>query len=559
MGQDASMRGVLLGLAVLLQACAAGPMASGGLLPSSALVPEGTPGVVFLREQRKAEPELSEARRAEAGCALAQVWGLVRGVDEVGARVEVRFWARGGALTLLSHRTTGGQERAAPVDETAFSKRFQGLLVSYVGERTGEVIFTLHRERSAWSVDFRASSDVPQPPEAKTQPVRREGVSVETYAAVTRVAGEMVRLMGGPSGRDASFIATVTLDDDGVSGWEAGSHEGTGREVGSAARERLQGELIQALLPFTHGVGPREVRLTLRGNHRPGESTAIWRVAVAETLHPESPSGEDAELIAEYRALHESILREWREEVADSARLALSIGAEELAFWVIGGVVAHGAGIVLEVVAPKLVQILLRGGARARGWLSTLLQRLPSAERKAFESLWKKVDLRRAGSLSKAEERELSRLAKRLEELIGAPLSSDEKRDFREMARTSFRQLHPELAEAMKLGKRGLYEIHHRRPLEYAHLLLGEDINARNNLVAVSQPVHRRINILWTKFRNGRGVSEVSAEEVSQMAEIVDRHFQRWYDVLYDSQSTSALDTATEMALRDIEKLLAKG
>ncbi len=127
------------------------------------------------------------------------------------------------------------------------------------------------------------------------------------------------------------------------------------------------------------------------------------------------------------------------------------------------------------------------------------------------------------------------------------------------MARASFQRLHPELAEAMKLGRGGSYEIHHRRPLEYAHLFLGEDINARSNLAAVARPVHQRISGLWTKFRNGHGVSQVDASEVSQMAEIVDRHFQRWYDALQTPQSTSALEQATEAALKDLERLLAKG
>jgi hypothetical protein len=521
-------------------------------------MPEGTSGVVFLRESRREEPELSEARRAEAECALAQVWGLVRGMDEVGARVELRFWAHRGALTLRSHRSTGGQERAESVEETVFAERFRRLLVAYVGERTGEVVFTLHRTRTNWRVDFRGSSEAPRPPEAKTQPVRREGVAVGTYAAITRVAGEMARLLGGPAGRDASFTGTVLLADDGVVGWEPGPHEGVGRDVGRAARECLQGELIQALLPFTHGVGIREVHLTLRGAQRSDESAASWKVVEAKTPDPAPSSEEDEDLIAEYRALHETLLREWREEVVDSGQWALRLGAEELAFWLIGGVAVHGGGAVLQVVAPRLMQIL-RGGAKARGWLSTLLQRLPKAEREAFKALWKEVDLRGGRSLTKAEERELSKLAKRLEELVDAPLNRNEKEALRDSARAGFRQLHPELAEAMKLGKEQLYQIHHRRPLEYAHLLIGEDINARSNLVAVAKPVHGRINGVWTKFRMGRRGAEIKPDEVKQIAEIVDRHFHHWYDVLYDSRSTSALDNATEMALRDVEKLLAKG
>ncbi|HYO56269.1 hypothetical protein [Archangium sp.] len=556
MGRKVIMRGALWGLAVLLQACAAGPMASGGLLPSTAWVPEGPPGVVFLREPPRAEAELSEARRAEAECALAQVWGLVRGVDEVGARVEVRFWAHAGTLTLLSHRTLGGQERAEPVDEAAFGKGFRRLLTSYVGQQTGEAVFTLHRRRAEWHVDFRGASDVPRPPEAKSQPVRREGVSVDTYAAVTGVSGEMVRLLGGPSGANASFIATVTLEDDGVLGWEPGLHEGAGREVGSAARERLQGELIQALLPFTHGVGPREVRLTLQGVHRLGEPGASWRVVVAETLHPETSGGADADLIAEYRGLHESILREWREEVADSGRLALRMGAEELAFWVIGGVVAHGGGAILKAVAPRLMEVLRRGGAKARGWLSTLLQRLSKVEREAFESLWEKVDVRGARPLSKSEERELGKLAKRLEELVDAPLSREEKDIFRETAREEFFKLHPEWAKLLVSDKGVRYPVHHRRPLEYAHLFLGEDINVQKNLSAVSGEVHRGINAVWTAFRPMQGTA--SAADVDKVVAIVDRHFGGWYNKVYAESAAPMLAEAQAAAIAEVQQLVSR-
>ncbi len=555
MGREVIARGVLLGLAVLMQACAAGPLASGGLLAPTVLVP-GTRGVVFPREVRRGEADLSEARRAEVECALAQVWGIARGVEEVGARVELRFWARGGALTLLSHRTTGGGTGAEPVDEAAFAKRLRHLLTAYVGERTGEVVFILRREKSEWGVDFRGDGEVPRPPEAKTQPVRREGVSVDTYAAITRVAGEMVRLLGGPTGPGASFSALVALEDDGVSGWEPGLYEGAGREASRAAKERLQGELIQALLPFTHGVGPREVRLELRGRHRAGEPDASWRVVEVETLRPAHAHGEDTDLIAEYRELHERILREWREEVLESGRVAVRLGTEEMALWVIGGVVAHGGGAVLKEVAPRLVELLLRGGARARGWLNTLLQRLPKAEREVFKSLWERVDLRGARPLNQAERRELSGLAKRLEALIDTPLTTIEKDAFRSRAREEFFKFHPELARCLVNEKGVRYPVHHRRPLEYAHLFLGEDINAQMNLRAVSVTVHRSINGVWAAFRRAKGT--IKAQDVDEVASIVDRHFAGWYNTVYEESSAPMLAEARAAALAEVEALVAR-
>jgi hypothetical protein len=558
MEREGAVRGLLLGLAVLwLQGCATGAVATGGLLPEVGLLPEGTHGVVLLGEVRRQEPELSEARRAEVECALAQAWGVARGVEEEGARVELRFWAQGGALTLLSHHTRGGQGRAEPVEEASFEKELRRLLTDYVGERTGEVVFTLHRERGRWLVDFRGDSDVPRPLEAKTQPVRREGVSVGTYAAITQVAGEMVRLVGGPAGSGASFSAKVALEDDGVAGWEPGPYEGAGREVDRGARERLQGELIQALLPFTHGVGRREVRLTLQGVHRPGEPSGSWRVVVAETLQPPVSHGEEENLLAEYRALHETILREWREEVVDSGRLALRMGTEELAWWVIGGVVAHGGGAVLKEVAPRLVETLLRGGARAQGWLNTLLQRLSKAERDAFNELWKRVDLGGGGrSLTQAEQRELSRFAKQLEELIEIPLNKDEKRRLRSVARADFFRAHPELAKQLVNKKGAPYPVHHRRPLEYAQLFPGEDINALMNLRAVDEIVHDRINAVWTVFRSER--SPVRAADVDEVVAIIDRHFDRWYNVIYDNGSASTLAEAEVAAIAEVRGLMSR-
>jgi hypothetical protein len=372
---------------------------------------------------------------------------------------------------------------------------------------------------------------------------------VETYAAVTRVTEQMARLLGGPSGREAAFSATVTLDDDGVSGWEAGPHEGTGREVALVTRERLQEELIQALLPFTHGVA-------LRGVLRPGEPGVSWRVVEAETLHAGPTGGGDADLIAEYRALHESILREWREAVEDSGRLAVRVGAEELVFWVIGGVVAHGAGAVLEAVAPRLIRILLRGGAKARGWLNTLFQRLPGVEREAFKALWEQVDLRSARPLAKAEERELRMLAKRLEELIDAPLNNEEKRRLRSAAREEFLKSRPELARLLVNSKGVPYPIHHRRPLEYAQLFPGEDINALKNLTAVDGDVHTSINSVWTSVRSVRDAA--NAVDVDEVVAIVDRHFGRWYNVTYDKSSASALAKAEAAALAEVQSLVAR-
>ena len=555
--ESAGWKLLLLGLAVLLlQACATGTLASGGLLSPAGLVPEGAHGLVFFRELRREEPALADARRAEVECALAHVWALARGVDGVGARVEVRFWAQGGALTLLSHQSSQGHERATKVDEAAFARGLRQLLMDYVGERQGEVVFTLHRERTEWRVDYRASSEVPRPPEAKTLPVRREGVQVDTFAGVTRVAEEMVRLLGRPANSSAFFTATVRLEDDAVTLWEVGPYAGAGQEVGRAEQARLQDTLIQALLPFTHGVGAREVRLELRGIQGSEEAGARWGVMEAATLQAVPWSGEDEDLIAEYRTLHETILREWREEVLDAGRLAVLVGTQELALWLIGGVITHGAGAFLKAAAPRLVALLLRGGRAVRGGLGTLLLRLPSTEQMAFRQLWARLSLKGARSLTHAEKSELRVLAKRLEDFIEAPLTPRDKKILRSAAREDFYGASPELERLLVNAKGVPFPVHHRKPLEYAHLFPGVDINARSNLRAVDETVHSSINAVWTALRNAPG--KVRADEVDEVVAIVDRYFGRWYNSPYERTTASALAEAEGAAMEQVKRLAAR-
>ena len=66
-----------------------------------------------------------------------------------------------------------------------------------------------------------------------------------------------------------------------------------------------------------------------------------------------------------------------------------------------------------------------------------------------------------------------------------------EKNNLRRMAREYYKKLHPEFAELLEeFGDE--YPIHHRRPMEYAHLLASEDINAASNFAMVQRQVHTR-------------------------------------------------------------------
>jgi hypothetical protein len=64
------------------------------------------------------------------------------------------------------------------------------------------------------------------------------------------------------------------------------------------------------------------------------------------------------------------------------------------------------------------------------------------------------------------------------------------------------------------MKRKGSYEVHHRRPLEYAHLFPESDINASANLKGVGEEVHQHINSIWTEFRSRR--PHASPEEVDK-------------------------------------------
>ncbi|WNG50571.1 hypothetical protein F0U60_45430 [Archangium minus] len=257
---------------------------------------------------------------------------------------------------------------------------------------------------------------------------------------------------------------------------------------------------------------------------------------------------------AEYLALHEDILRRWREGVRDSAELLARYSLEELAFWYVGGILTRGVGLLFEAVAPTAMRVLTRGGVESAGWLRTTLFRIPKAERKVFERLWTKVQLEGAEALSRLEKNELVALMNRLERLVRSPLSKDEKEVLRAAARRYYKKLHSVRSEAMEL--KGPFEVHHRRPLEYAHLFPERDINASENLRGVGEEVHQSINSLWNEFRSKR--THARADEVDRVAAIVDAHFGRWYDVPHAvGDSASALGEAVKAARRELAEFLA--
>jgi hypothetical protein len=182
--------------------------------------------------------------------------------------------------------------------------------------------------------------------------------------------------------------------------------------------------------------------------------------------------------------------------------------------------------------------------------LRTALKRLPMGERKAFEQLWGKVALEGEQALTRAERQALRGLFVRLEQVIQQPLDVDLKGTLRDEARIYYGKLYPQFAKTLReLGEQ--LPIHHRRPLQYAHLFPAEDINAGENLAMLRNYVHKELNLLWTRFRKAR--PNPTADEVRRAADIIDSHFEPWYHRADDPPGLLKTARETrEAALREL-------
>lgn len=500
-------------------------------------------------KMRDAETD-EEARRAEATAALSGMRGVASHVEEADAELVFRFWAQNGVLTLLSWKR-GAVGTGAAGKRAAFDPGLEAHLPTYVKARTGEVAFTLRQEPRGWSLRSVTTPEGSKPLEARTLPVRRTGVTADTLAQTHAVATRLAKALRVPDGGSATAWVDVQLDDDRVLGATTARYESHGGPPVREPSPDLVAQLTQALLPFTLGIGPRTVRLTLKAEHHRTERHAHWRVMEAGTLHlnPEAPP----DLVAEHYALYERILRQWREETQDAFLQAGVTSTEFLATWFISSLALRGGLALFEAVAPRLVPILARGGAETVAWFRSFLARIRPAEREQFHRLWTKAQTQ---GLSAVEKEQLRKLMARFEQLLDTRLDSYASGELRKSAHNDFYgKFHPDLAKLLldDWGKR--YPVHHHIPLEYAHLFARLNINARENLWGVHKLVHERINKVWTAFRQAKG--KTTAEDVRKVAAIVHRHFGRWFNQPYEAgRSASALAKAEADALAEVKVIV---
>ncbi|WP_395842233.1 hypothetical protein [Archangium violaceum] len=505
--------------------------------------------VLELRRGGRGPQEDEAAREAEVDRAVARMVGLCSGVEEVEAVRVFTFWVEGGALTQVGYQEQRGGGRAGrPVDAEGLARMLRRVFTEYAGRRTGEVMLRLRREETRWAVAYDATHSSARPPDARTLPVRTRGTPANTFLAFHEAAGKWASAVQVPVGGGARVELEVRLEDGRLAGWELSevrrTREGAGGNPRPLSREAM-GQLVQALLPFTEGLGARTVHVVLNAEHRMGEVAARGRVESARVERsPQLPGS------SWYLSMHESVLLRWREGVVEGSAWLAQWGVEELTLWLVGGIIAKGLGFFATEGLEWVTRALGREPEAAAGWLRTALKRLPGEERATFEQLWGKVLLEGEQALSRSERKALRGLFVRLEQAVQQPLDVDLKGKLREEARKYYAELYPQFAELLEKEGKEL-PIHHRRPLQYAHLFPDENINAGENLAMLQKYVHEEINLLWGKFRKAR--PNPTADDVRRAAEAIDRQFEPWYHRAIDSPGMlKTVDDAREAALREL-------
>jgi hypothetical protein len=514
---------------------------------------QGARAEALVRAAREEGREPEEARKAEVERALAWMVGVASGAREVGTRLVFTFWSQEGALTPLGYQEApGGGSTGRVVEAHWLERELRPLFTRPLGRRTGEVVLTLRREEGRWAVDYDATRQGTRPAEAKTLAVGTRGTPSGTFLAVHEAMRQGLRAVQVGEGSAARVEVAVELEDGRLTGWELVEARHTGQGTGGAARAlspEVAGQAVQVVLPFTEGLGPRLVLLVLRVEHREGEAEARGRVESARVERPSSVLALTPERNW-YHAMHEAMLLRWREGVYEGSAWLAQKGVEEAGLWFVGGLVGKGLGSFLTKGLEWVPKALGREPVVAAGWLRSALKRLPNQEQKAFEQLWKKVALEGEQALAQGERSALRGLFVRLERVVQEPLDTDLKRTLRDEARDYYKELYPRLARILKVSGEAL-PIHHRRPLQYAHLFPADDINAAENLAMLQMYVHQEINFLWGRFRKAR--PNPTADEVRHAAEIIDGYFEPWYHRVDEPPGLSrTTEDAREAALREL-------
>ncbi|NOK32903.1 hypothetical protein HMI49_06790 [Corallococcus exercitus] len=527
-------------------------------------VPAERAGLGFTREGALERPTPvggERARQAEAARVVRELWEIAGASGAPGEAWTFDYQVHGGALTLLSfRRTTPGLGAGAAVDWNGFSRELTRSLSTLVGVKPRRLRFTLERGPERWRFDLETirgqvaahARTVPEALPGASGPLRSDALTVaRQLLPAARIPWEgRVRERARLQFEGLRLLTEAELRDFEV-------QEGSGRRSAPGSTD-LRMPVVQALLPFANAVGSREVEVELEGRHVRGEAEPRWRVVAATTLEPSEPPEAMEDIAREYRAMQEDILRHWRQEVKDSARLAGVWSFEQLAYWYVGGFIAKGALGAMEAAAPTVVSVLGRGGAKAAQWFRTVLIRTPPAEREALQRIWMKAEAEGLAALEAGEQAELRHILAQVEKALHEPLDRQAKKRLRQWARREyFETVNPQLARELGPLRMEEYEIHHRVPLEYARLFPRMDINQGTNLVAVERTVHRSINRVWESV--GQQSQRLDSRQVEELSRVIDQQYGSWFHRVHvPAESASALAAAEQNALRAVKALLER-
>lgn len=506
-----------------------------------------------------AAPIQLNARESEIDFLVTQIFDVLSNVRELGATTEFVLWVNDGAITMVSHRQTNqGTVRQRALNRRAMERALSpSSLQTFIGLSNGYVTLSIEREANSWSLNsFRngaVAGQPPTPPEGRSIPIDVTDYSADARAGIQRLERELFPLLNVSIDGQAEMRVSVVFDDDRLVSWSpdrytnSGPHnDGNTANVNTSSRNRILG----AVLPFTQGLGTRTIDLVIRGRHSGRATTSTWDVTSAGARRAAQSRPDEAQAIVdEYRNTHAQIIADWREGVEDAAIMAASFTLEQVALWVIGGWIFRVFGAGIRLVAPRLVGILRSAAGRAGAeYLETLIVRLASTEKAALRRLMAKAETEGLSALTAAERRQLVLIFERLEAMVVAPITTAEKARLRSAMVGRFTTAHPTVSAAFNSAGRS-FQIHHRTPLEWGHLMRGFDVNAGTNLIALETTVHRGVNAVWTRFRTAPA-SRVTPQHVRRVAEIIDTHFARWYNTPPNAAGLASEVTAAKNAAR---------
>jgi len=383
--------------------------------------------------------ELEGARRAELELALAGMWGVASEVREVGAVLEFTFWVEGGAFTQMGmRRHAWGRELGSRVNQESFVGELREILPRYVEGVAGLIQLKLRREERRWRADFQLDTEAEFPLEAKTWPVQRVGVRAEVLERLAATGREVASRVWAPAGARVRWQVEVELEDERVLGLETRPPRSLPGGQSARAAPETAGTWVNVLAPFTQGLGPRKVRIEWEGEHIAGSGLSRWKIVSAEVVRAPPLKPENAEVVLAYRAMHEQILREWREQTREDFQQMAVFGAEQVALLVVAGVAARGLAVVMEAAAPMIARVLAKGGTQALGWFRSLVARAAPAEKQALGRLMAKAEAQGMEALSATERAEVLSILRRMEASAGVPLEKAAKASLRRDAQERF-------------------------------------------------------------------------------------------------------------------------